>query len=58
MNLDKILFAHIREYPHYISIGRGVDKSDTKAIEADFRSNTGVLALDMRDTLIGYALRR
>jgi len=29
-----------------------------KAIEADFMMNSGVLALDMRAPLVGYALRR
>ncbi len=29
-----------------------------KTVEADFRMNNGVLALDMRAPLVGYALRR
>ena len=33
-------------------------KVSEKAIEADFRMNNGVLALDMRAPLVGYALRR
>lgn len=32
--------------------------AQSKAIEADFRMNNGVLALDRRAPLVGYALRR
>lgn len=43
--------VHIELVPH-----PGI--AHPKAIEADFRMNNGVLALDMRAPLVGYALRR
>jgi predicted DNA-binding transcriptional regulator YafY len=43
--------VHIELVPH-----PGIEHP--KAIEADFRMNNGVLALDMRAPLVGYALRR
>jgi predicted DNA-binding transcriptional regulator YafY len=44
-------FVHIELVPH-----PGI--AHPKAIEADFMMNNGLLALDMRAPLVGYALRR